>query len=174
MANDDDLIFQQEILRHPNYSAIEKTHDIALIRLLEWIIFSPSIRPACLETSSVDVPNLKLYVVGWGHTDSSGECDSVEANRYLFLTICFLLGSPSEDLLKASLRSLSNQDCNQIYLDALNHIKHPFSKNGLIQGQMCAQGLPGTDACNVSTVKLFSLKRLRNLFLLFFLDLYGF
>lgn len=64
------MIFQQEIMRHNEYSAATKKNDIALIRLVKSIYFSNKVAPACLETSTNDVDyNVKLIVTGWGYTD---------------------------------------------------------------------------------------------------------
>lgn len=67
----DSDLSKQEIIRHPEYSAGSKKNDIALIRVTESIVFSNSVRPACLRTDMNDVDtNDPLVVAGWGSTSA--------------------------------------------------------------------------------------------------------
>lgn len=54
--------------RHPDYKPPAMYADIALIKLMNDITFSTSIRPACLYQKYDTVPR-KAWVSGWGVTE---------------------------------------------------------------------------------------------------------
>lgn len=64
----------KEMIKHPNYSAVTKKNDIALIKLTKRIEFGPNIRPACLEMELRDKhDSVELNVTGWGTTEAEGK-----------------------------------------------------------------------------------------------------
>lgn len=64
------FFFLKEIIKHPNYTASTRYHDIALIRVSSSIpIHGDHIRPACLRSNMSDIdPSVQLIVTGWGKT----------------------------------------------------------------------------------------------------------
>lgn len=69
----------QEIIQHQNYSEKSKQNDIALIRLTNQIVFTPDIRPACLETDLKDLnPEIRLNITRWSsQTSVEGKFSSI-------------------------------------------------------------------------------------------------
>lgn len=68
----------QDIIRHPNYSALTAHNDIALIKVIEPIIFGYDIKPACLQISPDDLASdVNLIVTGWGRTSSEGRYSAI-------------------------------------------------------------------------------------------------
>lgn len=61
------------ILVHPQYNASEFSHDIAIIRLANEILFNDFVQPICLwDPNKIHITNVfgKLgTVVGWGFTE---------------------------------------------------------------------------------------------------------
>ena len=62
-----------EYNNHPEYDDVERRHDIALYKLENPIEFTPSIRPVCLATMSLNISKNSTndedtiaLVTGWG------------------------------------------------------------------------------------------------------------
>lgn len=56
---------------HPNFSRAHGKNDIALIQLDEWIVFSSSVGPACIETDISDIrSDVELFATGLGNVAS--------------------------------------------------------------------------------------------------------
>uniref|UniRef100_A0A8C0JCT8 Peptidase S1 domain-containing protein n=1 Tax=Chelonoidis abingdonii TaxID=106734 RepID=A0A8C0JCT8_CHEAB len=59
----------KEIYRHPSYTDIGFSGDIALVELETPVKFNSVIRPICLPASSVEFPSgMECWVTGWGDT----------------------------------------------------------------------------------------------------------
>jgi secreted trypsin-like serine protease len=114
---------QYEIKRsilHPDYTEDSSYNDIALIELKNKIIISRSVRPACLWQSS-DISADELVVTGFGTTEFGG--------------------SSSNELLKATLKIVSNDECRNSYPpdDSIAF--------GILPTQLCAYE-EGKDTCS--------------------------
>lgn len=67
---------EQNISQHENYSSTTKINDIALIRLVERIIFTATIAPACLQMDMRDESSdVELIVTVWGWISSNDQTD---------------------------------------------------------------------------------------------------
>lgn len=55
----------EDIFIHPNYNKMQRTHDIALVRLSRNVDFTPYVRPACIDYSGVIVEN-RAIATGFG------------------------------------------------------------------------------------------------------------
>lgn len=67
---DDDIIKEEMIeqfIKHPDYKALLKYNDIALVKLKNPIEFTAYIRPACLNTKSI-LREQKAIAIGFGKT----------------------------------------------------------------------------------------------------------
>uniref|UniRef100_A0A8C0QRJ0 Peptidase S1 domain-containing protein n=1 Tax=Chelonoidis abingdonii TaxID=106734 RepID=A0A8C0QRJ0_CHEAB len=63
----------KEIYRHPSYTDIGFSGDIALVELETPVKFNSVIRPICLPASSVEFPSgMECWVTGWGDTQYGG------------------------------------------------------------------------------------------------------
>uniref|UniRef100_A0A8C3TBP9 Peptidase S1 domain-containing protein n=1 Tax=Chelydra serpentina TaxID=8475 RepID=A0A8C3TBP9_CHESE len=63
----------KEIYRHPSYTDIGSSGDIALVELETPVSFNSVIRPVCLPASSVEFPTgMACWVTGWGDTQYGG------------------------------------------------------------------------------------------------------
>nr|XP_048708828.1 serine protease 27-like [Caretta caretta] len=63
----------KKIYRHPNYTDIRSSSDIALVELETPVNFNRVIRPICLPASSVEFPmGMECWVTGWGDTKYGG------------------------------------------------------------------------------------------------------
>ncbi|CAM5147615.1 unnamed protein product [Natator depressus] len=63
----------KNIYRHPNYTDIRSSGDIALVELETPVNFNRVIRPICLPASSVEFPTgMECWVTGWGNTKYEG------------------------------------------------------------------------------------------------------
>ncbi|XP_065258936.1 serine protease 27-like [Emys orbicularis] len=63
----------KEIYRHPSYTDIGSSGDIALVELETPVNFNRVIRPICLPASSVEFPaGMECWVTGWGDTQYGG------------------------------------------------------------------------------------------------------
>uniref|UniRef100_A0A8C0JAP4 Peptidase S1 domain-containing protein n=1 Tax=Chelonoidis abingdonii TaxID=106734 RepID=A0A8C0JAP4_CHEAB len=59
----------KEIYRHPSYTDMRSSGDIALVELETPVSFNEVIRPICLPASSVEFPaGMECWVTGWGNT----------------------------------------------------------------------------------------------------------
>uniref|UniRef100_A0A8C4Y8F4 Peptidase S1 domain-containing protein n=1 Tax=Gopherus evgoodei TaxID=1825980 RepID=A0A8C4Y8F4_9SAUR len=59
----------KEIYRHPSYTDIGSSGDIALVELETPVNFNSVIHPICLPASSVEFPaGMECWVTGWGDT----------------------------------------------------------------------------------------------------------
>lgn len=115
----------ERTIPHPKYNqAQSKRHDIGLIRLKGTAPYTDFIRPICLPTRDLTLPenmppSFSLYAVGWGKTEFR-ETSNVK--------------------LQVSLPFVSMEKCQP-----------EFNKNGrtisLWRGQLCAGGVKGKDAC---------------------------
>lgn len=61
----------EDTIAHPQYSAKSKHNDIALIKLVGKVVFSPTIRPACLYQMA-NVEEQKLTAAGYGAVENFG------------------------------------------------------------------------------------------------------
>uniref|UniRef100_A0A8C0JCS9 Peptidase S1 domain-containing protein n=1 Tax=Chelonoidis abingdonii TaxID=106734 RepID=A0A8C0JCS9_CHEAB len=63
----------KEIYRHPSYTDMRSSGDIALVELETPVSFNEVIRPICLPASSVEFPaGMECWVTGWGNTQYGG------------------------------------------------------------------------------------------------------
>ncbi|XP_053594867.1 serine protease persephone isoform X1 [Microplitis demolitor] len=64
----------KEVIPHAKYKRSTMYYDIALLKLIEPINWSKTVKPICLQTKpastlKTDIPGTYLVVVGWGATD---------------------------------------------------------------------------------------------------------
>lgn len=123
---DDDTNIQDfgilNIIRHPEYKVSAKYRDIALFRLDRRVFITDEVRPACLWQTQ-DIEYTSAIATGWGLTHDRGR--------------------PSNELLKVSLKMITNQRCDGFF--------HRFNalKNGIIDSQLCAgDDVEERDTCN--------------------------
>ncbi|XP_035779125.1 uncharacterized protein LOC118459650 [Anopheles albimanus] len=117
LYNDTDDAFAQqykilEIIRHPDHRFIAKYHDVALLKLEQYVTLNETVAPACLWTED-EVRFPVLQAAGWGAT-GFGQAQT-----------------PS--LLKVSLRPVEKEQCNRHY-----QVGDRGLKDGLKADQMCA------------------------------------
>ncbi|XP_045773067.1 trypsin-1-like [Maniola jurtina] len=67
--NDSDVRIQQ-IIKHPHHVRRLKYNDIALLKLEQSVVFTPSLNPICLYTKNED-PSVPLIITGWGRTNTT-------------------------------------------------------------------------------------------------------
>ncbi|XP_054257190.1 venom protease-like [Macrosteles quadrilineatus] len=109
----------KDIFIHPNYNKIQRTHDIALVRLSRNVDFTPYVRPACIDYSGVIAEN-RAIATGFGLIGHAGE--------------------QSMDLLKVTLDILEKKVCH--------HTVKRNMKKGLYNSQICAGYIAGgKDTC---------------------------
>ncbi|XP_072152014.1 trypsin-1 isoform X2 [Bemisia tabaci] len=65
------------IVRHRHFDINSYNHDIALLKLRRPVLFSKSIKPACLPGTDDDPAGKKGTVVGWGRTSEGGMLSAV-------------------------------------------------------------------------------------------------
>ncbi|XP_065208903.1 serine protease persephone-like isoform X2 [Planococcus citri] len=66
-----------KIHEHPNYNTSSLYNNIVLFELNTTVRFSPRVRPACLYTSTTDLPiNTKAIITGWGANDTADDTNS--------------------------------------------------------------------------------------------------
>lgn len=58
----------KKILRHPSYKYPQMYFDIALVEIANFVVFTDSIRPACLDQDFSNVP-ANAWIAGWGSTE---------------------------------------------------------------------------------------------------------
>lgn len=76
-----------KIIPHPLYSQMTYDYDIALLELSEPLVFSNTIQPICLPSSSHVFPaGMSCWVTGWGAVREGGteQESSVEMKPILF------------------------------------------------------------------------------------------
>lgn len=110
-----------EVIKHPNYKGKLNYDDIALIKLLETVVFNKFVRPACLwQTNNIN--DTKAVAIGFGTTGYAEE--------------------QSEELLKVGLDIIRNSECSN-YIDVMKRLDR-----GIIDTQLCAGVLSGgRDTC---------------------------
>ncbi|XP_055301608.1 serine protease persephone-like [Sitodiplosis mosellana] len=107
----------EDIITHPDYSAMTKLNDIALIRI-KAVKFAKNVIPACLQMDVRDMPsNEPLIVTGWG---------SVSAERT----------NKSSTLLKTQLKTMPIAECSSTLLS--NRTSNLSSLKNITNGQYCA------------------------------------
>ncbi|XP_034250850.1 uncharacterized protein LOC117651155 [Thrips palmi] len=112
-------------ISYPEYAKNDPNHyhDIALLRLSRDVQFTDWIKPICLPTSSEvaakSYVGKKLWVAGWGKTETRSESDVK---------------------LKLAVPVVSNADCQPVYQKAAVRLSSG--------GQLCAGGAQGRDSCN--------------------------
>lgn len=100
------------IKKHPNFRSSSKYNDIALIQLAERVRMTDYTRPACLwQSYSVNYPH--VTATGWGRINNRGDSSS--------------------ELLKVSLKQVTNEECNTVYSQQFSALRQ-----GIIDTQMCA------------------------------------
>ncbi|XP_060850647.1 venom protease-like [Rhopalosiphum padi] len=114
---------------HPNYKPPSLYNDIALFHLEEDVIFSPYVRPICLNADTdpffQSTASMKALATGWGLTDNAG--------------------SVSSDLLKVVLDVIPGNQCKSNYASAA---KSQLPSGILDESQMCAGDVKGEkDTC---------------------------
>ena len=113
----------EKIIVHESYrpDSIEQFHDIALIRLAEYVDYNEVLKPICLPSAekfkTLNLDGKKLYVVGWGRTETERQ------SRYK---------------LYVGVNAVPQQTCVQIY-----------GRDGVAvkPTQICAGGVKGEDSC---------------------------
>ncbi|KAJ3648805.1 hypothetical protein Zmor_020580 [Zophobas morio] len=103
---------------HPEHKSPLKANDIALIQMDQPIIFTPSVRPACLSVNDIR-PGNKALATGFGKVTYEAE-------------------SGSESLMKVTLTIYSNDKCEKI-LPAKETIRNTMLCAGKLSG--------GKDTC---------------------------
>ncbi|XP_065204220.1 serine protease persephone-like [Planococcus citri] len=95
-----------KIHEHPNYNTPTRYNDIVLFELNTTVTFSPRVRPACLYTSTTDLPiNTKAIITGWGENDTDVLYDST--------------------LLKATIAIVDPEDCSTSFPPKRTFYKAP-------------------------------------------------
>lgn len=134
----------EKIIRNPDYRTSTKYNDIALFKLDQRIIATDFVRPACLwQTFNINYES--AIATGWGLIKDRG--------------------LPSEELLKVSLKLITNERCDSLY-ERFNALR-----NGIVKSQLCAgDDYEEKDTCNGDSGKqcnynqLFSFLILINIF----------
>ncbi|XP_026479124.1 serine protease snake-like [Ctenocephalides felis] len=104
-----------EIIKHPQYKAPSRYHDIALLRLDRKAILNKFVIPACLHTE-FNINHQKAIATGWGRTE--------------------YLGSTSQQLFKVTLEMFSQEECNETYSAFASSRR---LRSGIVpESQMCA------------------------------------
>ncbi|XP_031634649.1 serine protease Hayan-like, partial [Contarinia nasturtii] len=120
----------QDIFVHPDYNATTMWNDIALLQVIDKIIFNDLVSPACLHSNLGDLPsNVPLTVTGWGTTDWRRST------------------TPSKYLLKVNLTSMPLEECKSKLITG-PRVNDTSLRNGLFNGQYCAYGDAEKDACH--------------------------
>lgn len=83
----------EEIFRHPDFSPVKYSSDIALLKLNDTVKFNEYIYPICLPTTQSE--DSKAIIAGFG-----------SVSRHT---------SVSNDLLKATVEKFSNSECKDIF-----------------------------------------------------------
>lgn len=116
-SDDDGAIIQDieivSIVRHPQYKPTAKYYDIALFRLERRVTITDNVRPACLWQRH-DIEYASAIATGWGLTRDRG--------------------SPSNELLKVSLRLIDNSRCFKLF----HRYTSSALRNGIVESQLCA------------------------------------
>lgn len=72
LGNNSAVTFEiQQIINHPDYQSTENYNDIALVQLRGQVIFSTTLRPACLWQSN-DTGETNALATGYGSTSFGG------------------------------------------------------------------------------------------------------
>ncbi|XP_030757927.1 serine protease snake-like [Sitophilus oryzae] len=113
----------EKFVNHPQYKRPRKYHDIAIVFLESPVIFTPFVRPACVNTLE-NINQKHAQAIGFG-------------KRF------YDDNDRSTTLLKVKLPLFSNEVCSKYILT------HPIEMpNGLIDSEMCAGDLDGgRDTC---------------------------
>ncbi|XP_045523249.1 transmembrane protease serine 9-like [Pieris brassicae] len=113
------------IVPHPDYRCKKKTNDVALLKTIRQLIWSSSIRPACLpQPLDSDYSGQLATVAGWGFTHEDRG-----------------IGERPNVLQKTDVLVVNNDVCNDWY-------KSQGSKVRIIGTQMCAgHESGGRDSC---------------------------
>lgn len=99
------------IVKHPQFKSSAKYYDIALIQVSNRIRMSEFTRPACLW-QSYDINYPSVTATGWGLVKDRGVA--------------------STNLLKVSLKVISNEQCSPVYN------RYSSLRQGIVESQMCA------------------------------------
>lgn len=114
-----------KIIIHPDYIPSKRYNDIALLKLQYEILFSKTVRPACLPFNNDENSNKKVTATGWGRESHDGET--------------------SKTLLKVKLDIIAKEECNLYIKPEKRRLA-----NGVIDTQICAGILAGgKDTCQV-------------------------
>ncbi|XP_065204239.1 serine protease snake-like [Planococcus citri] len=110
---------------HPNYNVSSLYHDISLFELNTNVTFSPYVRPACLYTSTTDLPiNTRASITGWGRI---GETEAF-SNR----------------LLKATINVVDHENCRTSFEGTTRKLARGYDSEAMI----CAGDVDtGRDVC---------------------------
>lgn len=112
----------EKIVKHPSFENSKKYFDIALLKLDQKVLMGDFVRPACLWQSNF-LNYTSLTATGWGLIREKG--------------------SPSNDLLKVSLKLITNERCNSLF-ERYNSLRL-----GIIDSQLCAgDDVEERDTCN--------------------------
>ncbi|CAK1555580.1 unnamed protein product [Leptosia nina] len=114
-----------KILPHPEYRCKKKTNDVALLKTIRQLVWSSSIRPACLpQPLAPDYSGKLATVAGWGFTHEDRA-----------------IGDRPNILQKADVLVVNNDVCNDWY-------KSQGSKIKVVGTQICAgHESGGRDSC---------------------------
>ncbi|XP_028135375.1 venom protease-like [Diabrotica virgifera virgifera] len=108
---------------HPNYTQSIKYNDIALIQLENYVLRSPFVYPACLQSKRFSHER-NMIASGWGKIEYSGES--------------------SNFFLQDNLKEIRTKECNNSYNDA----KGSYLPKGINGNMMiCVKGEVGEDTC---------------------------
>ena len=71
-------IIPEQIIVFPNYDYDTFDGDLALIRLMEEVVFNDFVRPVCLAPTETE-DYIRCVTTGWGDTETGGKYTKYEA-----------------------------------------------------------------------------------------------
>jgi len=122
----------EKVVRHPQYSTNPVAEmDIAIIKLVQPLLFTDRIRPVCLyspNSEEVEDPVNDLVVAGWGRTERARSSSTLQ---FTFLD------------------SVPRAKCQSVYTVAEKEGRlGPITDFIILESQLCAQGSGATDSCS--------------------------
>jgi len=117
-ASSNQLAYLSQIIRHPSYSTLKNTNDIALMKTTTKFTFNDYVQPACLPAATTGaLVGVDSIATGWGALKENGVAATT--------------------LQKVTLPVISNADCQKAY-----------PTESIVAGNICAGfKAGGKDAC---------------------------
>ncbi|XP_042873165.1 transmembrane protease serine 9-like [Penaeus japonicus] len=106
------------VVRHKDYNSMKLYNDVAMLTLERPAVYTPQVRPVCLDQSQRRYDGDMVLVAGWGSMYEGGP--------------------QSQTLYQVRLRVWSNKDCARKYGRA--------APGGIVDSYLCA-GQDGKDSC---------------------------